>query len=51
MSESEEVRVPYDELVQTLSRALMKFEFTSDRARLAAQLFANAVAMEFTRTA
>jgi 3-dehydro-L-gulonate 2-dehydrogenase len=42
MSESEEVRVPYDELVQTLSRALMKFEFTSDRARLAAQLFANA---------
>lgn len=42
MNDLTEVVVPYEELVERLSRALMKFEFSDDRARLAARLFADA---------
>jgi len=42
MNEAAEIRVPYEELVQTLSGVLQKLGFTQDRARLAAGLFADA---------
>ena len=42
MTDSNEIRIPYPELVQRLSDALVKFEFTAERAQLAARLFVDA---------
>lgn len=42
MTEPAEIRVPYKEIVDVLSGILTKHGFTPDRAKLAAQLFANA---------
>lgn len=42
MTDSSEIRIPYPELVQRLSDALVKFEFTAERAQLAARLFMDA---------
>lgn len=42
MTDPAEVRVPYAELLQTLSNILLRFDFTSERAQLAARLFTDA---------
>jgi 3-dehydro-L-gulonate 2-dehydrogenase len=42
MNEAAEIRIPYEELVETLSRILVKIGFSTDRARLSARLFADA---------
>lgn len=42
MTEPAEIRIPYNEVVDVLSGILMKHGFTPPRARLAAQLFADA---------
>jgi len=42
MNEAAEIRIPYEELVETLSGILLKVGFGADRARLSARLFADA---------
>ena len=42
MTGTAQVRVPYDELVGFLSSVLLKVEFSDDRAKTCAQLFADA---------
>src|SRR5579871_5733221 len=42
MQDPVEIKVPYKEIVDVLSRILLKHGFTQDRATLAAQLFADA---------
>ena len=42
MTDSSEIRVHYEEVVRTLSTILLKFDFTPDRACLAASLFVDA---------
>jgi 3-dehydro-L-gulonate 2-dehydrogenase len=42
MNEATDVRIPYEELVEALGCILLKIGFSADRARLSAQLFADA---------
>jgi 3-dehydro-L-gulonate 2-dehydrogenase len=42
MNEAAEIRIPYEELVETLSGILRNIGFRTDRARLSARLFADA---------
>jgi 3-dehydro-L-gulonate 2-dehydrogenase len=42
MNEAAEIRIPYEELVETLSNILLKIGFSANRARLSARLFADA---------
>lgn len=42
MTDSVEIKVPYEQVIETLSNILVKLDFTPDRARLAARLFADA---------
>jgi 3-dehydro-L-gulonate 2-dehydrogenase len=42
MNEPAEIRIPYEELVETLSGILLKVGFSAERARLSARLFADA---------
>lgn len=42
MTDSSEIRVPYEQVVDTLSKVLIKLDLIPDRARLAARLFADA---------